>query len=885
MKKTLLFKSIALSLFMLFSIGILNAQVFITELADPGNESGARFVELFNSGSTDIDLSTGWQLQRATNGNDYYQDPVDLTGTIKAGDFYIICANGTVFTSTFGFDADQDIGTGGAADSNGDDQLRLLSPGSVVEDMFGVLEEDGSGTNHEFEDGRAERKATVTAANATYTFSEWNIWNDTGSAETTNDPQDAPDDFDPGEWIGNVFAASDLFFSEYVEGEANSNNRVIEIFNGTGAEVDLSTYTVKQSHNGTGWGVDGIAYVLPLTGTLADGDVYVIANEEADAAALAAADITFAYSADQGHKIPFFTGDDALGLFKSDVLIDVIGVPTTDPGSGWDVAGVTTATYNHTLIRKRLITEGNTDWAVSAGTDADDSEWIVLDADVIDNLGSHTFGEAPDETAPVFTSVPDDGDTEVAVDAVIVLTFDEAIRNIDDSEITDANVAALLTLKETDASGADVPFTATIDDAKKVITVTPDADLKIAQLYYAAILAVEDAANNASDASNMTFTTITKYNVTFNVDMSLVEGYDSSSDILYIAGNIAGWVEPGSNTDLVLTDTDGNMIYTIVLPVDLTADPVVSDIAYKFFLNAGWGGGEWNGDPDRTATITENTTLDHIFGNQGEPIFVNVPYVQRFGSVTAYDAVSVAGWTHANVETGGTLEWEGRSYNSDGYIQISAFSSSSTGADQVWLITPGINMDNSTSEELSFDVNIAYWNYAGLSVKISTDFDQTVAGILTATWTDVTAEFTIPSEPTGGFGDFATAGHLDVSSYAGNMYVAFVYVGNKSGGETTTYQIDNVVVAEAGTVGIDDVVAVELNIYPNPSNGKFYIEMGDTFKVNTKIEVFNVVGMKVLETITNDFKTEIDLSAMKQGIYYVRVNDGQNIVTQKVMKQ
>lgn len=881
MKKTLLFKSIALSLFMLFSIGILNAQVFITELADPNNESGARFVELFNSGSTDIDLSTGWQLQRATNGNDYYQDPVDLTGTIMAGGFYIVCANQTTFTSTYGFAADQSIGTGGAADSNGDDQLRLLSPGSVVEDMFGVLAEDGSETNHEFEDGRAERKATVTAANATYTFSEWNIWNDTGSAETTNDPQNAPDDFDPGEWIGNVFAASDLFFSEYVEGETNSNNRAIEIFNGTGAEVDLSTYTVKQSHNGTGWGVDGIAYVLPLTGTLADGDVYVIANEEADAAALAAADITFAYSDDQGHKIPFFTGDDALGLFKSDVLIDVIGVPTTDPGSGWDVAGVTTATYNHTLIRKRLITEGNTDWAVSAGTDADNSEWIVLDADVIDNLGSHTFGEAPDETAPVFTSVPDDGDTEVAVDAVIVLTFDEAIRNIDDSEITDANVAALLTLKETDASGADVAFTATIDDAKKVITVTPDADLKTSQAYYGAIASVEDALDNATTEGSMTFTTITKYIVTFNVDMSLVDGFDSSADDVYISG-FPSWTEPGQDAALALTDTDGNMIYTIVLEMDIPG----GDIEYKFFINAGWNTwGEWEGGDNRMATITEDITLDHIFGNQGEAIFVNVPYVQRFGSVTAYDAVSVAGWTHANVEAGGTLEWEGRSYNSDGYIQISAYGSSSTGADQVWLITPGINMDNSTSEELSFDVNIAYWNYAGLSVKISTDFDQTADGITTATWDDVTADFTIPTTPTGGYGDFATAGHLDVSSYAGNMYVAFVYDGNAGASETTTYQIDNVVIAEAGTVGIDDVVAVELNIYPNPSNGKFYIEMGDTFKVNTKIEVFNVVGMKVLETITSDFKTEIDLSAMKQGVYYVRVDDGQNIVTQKVMKQ
>ena len=30
------------------------------------------------------------------------------------------------------------------------------------------------------------------------------------------------------------------------------------------------------------------------------------------------------------------------------------------------------------------------DWALSAGTDGDDSEWIVLDQDTWDYLGSHT---------------------------------------------------------------------------------------------------------------------------------------------------------------------------------------------------------------------------------------------------------------------------------------------------------------------------------------------------------------------------------------------------------------------------------------------------------------------------------------------------------------
>ncbi len=190
--------------------GFLFGDVFITELADPNNEAGARFVELYNNGDSEVDLSTGWQLQRATNGNPDWQTTAEnLTGTISAGGFYVVCANQSTFTSTFGFAADQDIGTNGPADSNGDDQIRLLSPGTVVEDMFGVLGEDGSETDHEFENGRAERKSTVTTGDTTYTFAEWNIWNDTGGAETTNDPQDAPADFDPASWIGEPDSPAD----------------------------------------------------------------------------------------------------------------------------------------------------------------------------------------------------------------------------------------------------------------------------------------------------------------------------------------------------------------------------------------------------------------------------------------------------------------------------------------------------------------------------------------------------------------------------------------------------------------------------------------------------------------------------------------------------
>jgi predicted extracellular nuclease len=135
----------------------------------------------------------------------------------------------------------------------------------------------------------------------------------------------------------SLFAqATDLFFSEYIEG--SSNNKALEIYNGTGADVDLTGYAVKLGSNGADWG-----NTLDLTGTLIAGDVFVIYNS--------AADQLIIDEGDASSNVTYFNGDDAVGLFKSGVLIDVIGAQGEDPGSAWDVAGVTEATGEHTLVR------------------------------------------------------------------------------------------------------------------------------------------------------------------------------------------------------------------------------------------------------------------------------------------------------------------------------------------------------------------------------------------------------------------------------------------------------------------------------------------------------------------------------------------------------
>ncbi len=207
--------------------------IFITEIADPKDNTSARYVELFNAGDEDVDLSAGFALQRYTNGNVDPQTIKLLTGIIPAKGFYIVVRNASIFESTYGFDPDQEIGDAGPADSNGDDQIQLVDPNSVVRDIFGVPGEDGTGTCHGFEDGRAERAITVTAENGgTWNEANWNVWGVTESLSCTNHITLAVNTtdnmFDPGVWIGYVPVYTIVNF-EYLSSEIAENGATIDV--------------------------------------------------------------------------------------------------------------------------------------------------------------------------------------------------------------------------------------------------------------------------------------------------------------------------------------------------------------------------------------------------------------------------------------------------------------------------------------------------------------------------------------------------------------------------------------------------------------------------------------------------------------------------------
>mgnify|MGYP000349624065 CR=1 FL=1 len=190
--------------------------------------------------------------------------------------------------------------------------------------------------------------------------------------------------------FGPADAASGIFISEYAEG--TSHNKYLEIYNGTGSEVDLSGFAFPSVSNApTTVGEYEYWNSFNTGATIGPWDVYVIAHPSADDQILAHADQTHNYLSN---------GDDGYCLVEGDTsdytIIDCLGDWNGDPGSGWDVAGVTNGTQNHTLVRQSWVLTGNPDWPSSAGTDHWSSEWLVLDNEDWSNLGSHTTNETQD---------------------------------------------------------------------------------------------------------------------------------------------------------------------------------------------------------------------------------------------------------------------------------------------------------------------------------------------------------------------------------------------------------------------------------------------------------------------------------------------------------
>ncbi|MDC1168033.1 endonuclease [Flavobacteriaceae bacterium] len=166
---------------------------------------------------------------------------------------------------------------------------------------------------------------------------------------------------------GNSNTTMELLISEYVEG--SSNNKAIEIANLITSPVELDRYNLRRDSNGGGeW-----SERFDLTGTINVGDVIVIINANANSQILLdQADIVVVNNQSTNYGEPLnFNGNDPIGLFKDDVLIDIVG----EFGGG-----SSNFAKDKTLRRKSTVVEPNINFDLN-------NEWEIFPMDTFDDIG------------------------------------------------------------------------------------------------------------------------------------------------------------------------------------------------------------------------------------------------------------------------------------------------------------------------------------------------------------------------------------------------------------------------------------------------------------------------------------------------------------------
>ena len=353
--------------------------------------------------------------------------------------------------------------------------------------------------------------------------------------------------------------AADLFISEYVEG--TSNNKYIEIFNGTGSAVDLSNYSLRHYNNGS----STASYSLVLSGTLADSDVYVVENSSE--ALGVAADLSTASS------VMTFNGNDPMALAKDDANIDVVGT------IGVNVTNLA----NVTKVRKSTVSQGTTTY--------DAAEWDDYPTNTISYLGSHEFGAAT-PTPPTLNAI---GAKSTTIGQDLQFQVTATPTDADAVTLTASNLPAGATFNATNQNGTfqwlaasptgvySVSFYATDKDGTDSETISVTVNEASSELLAPVIQAASAVDATQFNANWQASAGATGYVLDVGTNATFSTGGGSSQSVL--ASNAAsmatittdGWsgYALGGTTYLILTQSTAvvtSPVFSTVGFTNLTVD-------------------------------------------------------------------------------------------------------------------------------------------------------------------------------------------------------------------------------------------------------------------------------------------------------------------------
>lgn len=393
--------------------------------------------------------------------------------------------------------------------------------------------------------------------------------------------------------------AVDLIFSEYLEG--SSNNKYLEIYNGTGAPVNLSDYKVNLFANGS----TASTQELILSGTLNNGEVYVIKNSAA----------TLYNGTATVSTVTFFNGDDAIALSKisTSQYVDIIGRIGEDPGTAW-VAGNISMT-NHTLIRKPNIIQG-VSINPSTGFPTLATEWIVDSIDVATNLGSHTMN-CPTANNTISTMAL--GSNIVCKGSVVNVSFQVNgsinTNNVYTAQLSDANGSF---------TNATTIGTLTSNNLSDIIPSTIPHNISVGSNYRIRVTSSDPQIVGSDNGSNISINNLPS--VSAGNDVTICKGF---STVLTATGAITySWDQGAGDTSIVTVMPNETTVYavtgvddfgcsntdTVVVTVISSPTPIVTESQPLYAISDIPNGNQWYKDGALLLNENNDTLLARNYG-------------------------------------------------------------------------------------------------------------------------------------------------------------------------------------------------------------------------------------------------------------------------------
>ena len=692
-----------------------------------------------------------------------------------------------------------------------------------------------------------------------------------------------------------VFVSSaqvtELFISKY--GEGSSNNKYLEIYNGTDATISLSDYAFPNvSNDPTTVGEYEYWNLFPDGAEIASGDVYVIAHGSADPSILAQADHTFNFLSN---------GDDGFALVKGGTfndadndgnydagevtgynILDWLGDWQGDPGAGWDVAGVSEATKDHILTRKSTICGPNNDWSASAGTNATDSEWIVGDKDT----GWDTIGSFSGCVSDPIISI---GGTVASLDYYENNgPSSEGDFSISGSNLTnDISVSVSSNFEISLTSGSEFASTVTVSQTAgtaDATTIYVRLSSGLSSDTYDGIVTASSsgASENTLSISGIVSPANPEFTVTANLDdfnYSEAQGGPSAEDNFSVSGLfLTNDIVITAPTSFEISLTSGsNFSSSVTITPDQSGTVTSTDVFVR--LAGSLSAGNYTGD----ITISSTGVTDELIAVNGNSFAANTNSLVITG---VFDA-PLTGGTPKGIEL----------YVINDIDDLSSFGVGSAN-----------NGGGTDGQEFTFpSVAVS----AGTYIYVASEVDQFTAffgfaptynaGSVMSINGDDAIELFENGSVSDTFGDINTDGNGEAWEYLDG----WAYRNDNTGPEGTTFTSTNWTYSGANaldgesdnasattpfpigtysntTASTSNNTITGFNAYPNPVKGNSLTVTTSSTEAKT-VNIFNVLGRKVFSQRFSSMNKIMDISGISSGVYIMKVSEGNNIATKKLI--